>query len=93
MATTTPNRDSRLNFRLAPQHKQLIESAASTLGQTVSDFAVSTLLKASQQTLQESSITSLTIRDRDRFLEILDREDEPNDALKQAAERYKARHA
>lgn len=93
MSTLTHNRKARLNFRLEDQHKQLIETAASLLGQNVSDFAVSTLIQASQRALQESTTTSLTLRDWNRFLEILDRDEEPNDALKKAAADYKVRHA
>ncbi len=43
MATPTSSHDARLNFRLPAEIKQDIEDAAACLGQSVTDFAVSTL--------------------------------------------------
>ncbi len=40
----TGGRDARLNFRLSADLKEVIEEAAASLGQSVSDFAVSTLV-------------------------------------------------
>ena len=45
MASTT-RKSARLNFRLASDLKRVIEEAASQLGQSISDFAVSTLVQA-----------------------------------------------
>jgi len=82
--------DSRLNFRLPAELKRVIEEAASAMGQSVSDYAVSTLVKNSRQVIEQRSVTELSNRDRDRFLALLDDVDaEPNRALKDAAERYK----
>jgi len=41
--------DARLNFRINSELKKTIEDAAAQTGQTVSDFAVSTLLQASRK--------------------------------------------
>lgn len=79
---------ARIDFRLSPEHKDLIERAASALGQTVSDFATTTLLYRAQQAVQESVVTRLTQRDRDRFLAMLDDDSPPNAALRKAAKRY-----
>jgi uncharacterized protein (DUF1778 family) len=89
MAATTKN-EARLNFRLRPDLKQVIEAAAAQLGQSVSDFAVSTLVRQARQVVQEQSITHLSKRDRDIFLAALDRTDlQPNKKLLAAARRYK----
>ena len=87
---SVPNRDARLNFRLPSELKQTIEEAAAYLGQSVSDFAVSTLVDRAQRVIQEHNVTRLSNRDRDIFLAMLNDEDaEPNQALKAAAEQYK----
>jgi uncharacterized protein (DUF1778 family) len=82
--------DARLNFRLPSDLKEVIEEAAATLGQSVSDFAVSTLVQTARAVLSERSVTELTSRDRDIFVALLDdAEAKPNRALTDAAKRYK----
>ena len=82
--------DARLNFRLAGELKKTIEDAAAQMGQTVSDFAISTLVQAARKVLLEQQVTQLSDRDRQRFVEMLDDEStSPNSALVQAAARYK----
>ena len=82
--------DARINVRLPSALKQTIEDAASALGQTVSEFAISTLIREARQVLQDAEITRLSNRDRDRFLKALDSADaKPNAALKSAARRYR----
>ncbi|HEY4263447.1 MAG TPA: DUF1778 domain-containing protein, partial [Schlesneria sp.] len=63
------------------------------LGQTVSEFAISTVVREARQVLQNAQITRLSNRDRDRFLSALDAADaKPNAALKTAARRYGKLH-
>jgi len=83
---------ARLNFRLSAELKDTIEEAAAQLGQTVSDFAVSTLATTARQVLQEHQATRLSRRDRDVFVALLDdTSSRPNKALRAAAKRYKER--
>lgn len=84
--------DARLDFRLNRQMKELIDRAASLTGQSVSDFAISTLVEKARRIIQENGTTVLSDRDRDIFLAMLDSDARPNEALKRAAKRYKARH-
>ena len=88
MATVARN-DARINVRLPSELKQTIEEAASALGQTVSEFAISTVVREARQVLHNVQITRLSNCDRDRFLEALDAAHaKPNTALKAAARRY-----
>ena len=88
MATVTRN-DARINVRLSSELKQTIEEAASVLGQTVSEFVISTVMQEARQVLQNAQITRLSNRDRDDFLKTLNAIDaKPNAALKAAARRY-----
>jgi uncharacterized protein (DUF1778 family) len=85
----TPN-DARLNFRLPTGLKETIEAAAARLGQSVSDFAVSTLVQTARDVIEQENFTRLSTRDRDVFVALLDnRGIQPNEALKAAARRYK----
>lgn len=88
----TTRNDARINVRLAGELKQIIEQAASALGQTVSEFTVSTAVREARQVIHEAQFTRLSNRDRDAFLAALDETNlKPNDALKAAARRYRKR--
>jgi uncharacterized protein (DUF1778 family) len=88
--SATQKSQSRLNFRLAKEHKREIERAAAALGQTVSDFAISTLVQSARQVNRDQDVTVLSDRDRDRFLAALDDKGaKPNAALAKAAQRYR----
>ena len=79
---------ARLDFRLSPMAKDMIEQAAVISGQTVSDFAVTTLVKSAQEVLERQQQRQLSDRDRDLFLKLLDQAQRPNTALRRAAARY-----
>ncbi len=85
--------DSRLDFRLNRQVKEVIERAAAVSGQSVSDFAVSALYRTAKEVLEGEQTTRLSNRDRDIFLAMLDSDAKPNEALKRATKRYKSRRA
>lgn len=86
--------DARINVRLSTELKQTIEAAAAALGQTVSDFTISTVVREARLVIQDAQFTSLSNRDRDIFLAALDATNaRPNQALQVAAGRYKKRTA
>ena len=87
--TTATRNDARINVRISSELKQTIERAAAALGQSVSEFAISTVVREARQVLQDAQVTHLSNRDRDQFLKALDSVDaQPNAALKAAARRY-----
>ncbi len=87
---STVKNDAQLSFRLSQELKVTIERAAAQLGQSVSDFAVSTLVREARTVIREHDVTELSERDRDIFVAILDDADAtPNEALRATAERYK----
>lgn len=83
-------RTERLDVRLSPAHKALIERAAAATGQQTSAFVVSTLTLQAQQVLEGLSTTVLSENDQRAFLRALD-DSEPSDNLKAATARYLAR--
>jgi uncharacterized protein (DUF1778 family) len=89
MATRPTSRQSRLDFRVKPEHKTLIERAASVRGQSLTDFAVSALLKEAGEVIEQAELRTLSRRDSTIFLQMLNSEAMPNAALKRAAKRYK----
>ncbi len=64
--------------------------AAAEMGQSISDFAISTLVQAAGKILHDQQVTRVSERDRQHFVAILDdQSSKPNDALMTAAKRYK----
>jgi uncharacterized protein (DUF1778 family) len=81
---------ARLNIRLDQEIKRSIEEAAAHMGQTVSDFATSSLVQAARKVIQERNVTRLSERDRQLFAAMLeDESSKPNSALVRASKRYK----
>lgn len=78
----------RMDFRLDGDQKALIERAAAYSGETLTGFAISTLVREARRVIQEQEVTTLTDRDRDRFLELLDNPPPATDALRRAAKRH-----
>jgi uncharacterized protein (DUF1778 family) len=86
----TTRSDARINFRLSSDLKKTIESAAAEMGQSMSDFAISTLVQTARKILHDQHVTRLSERDQQLFMAMLDDESsKPNDALVKAARRYK----
>lgn len=93
MSTAAKN-DARLNVRLPSDLKQTIEQAAAVLGQSITDFTISTVVREARSVIQDAQVTRLSNRDRDAFLAALESADaKPNSALKTAARHYKKRAA
>lgn len=82
-------RDTRLDLRLKSEHKALIKRAAELTGQSLTNFATSSLVEHAHQVIQQSETTQLSDRDRNLFLKLLDSDTKPNAALKRAAKAYK----
>ncbi len=89
--TTATSNDAPVDFRLSGPAKAAIEEAAALSGQSLSDFAVSTLLERANQVLEANRSRTLSERDALIFLSVLDN-DQPNPALREAAAWYKENH-
>jgi uncharacterized protein (DUF1778 family) len=89
MADQTIHNTERINFRLHPKKKEIIERAAAAKGLTLTQFALLTLVKEAEEVLKSSHIFLLSDQDRDLFLKALDHPPAPNAKLKKAAKAYK----
>lgn len=88
-ATLSESKIDRMHFRLPKAVKERVEKAAIASGQTLTDFAVSVLADSADRVLEQEYVTSLSDRDRDRLLRLLDSDGKPNRALKQAQKIHK----
>ncbi len=82
---------SRFNFRLPSEIKDRVERAALASGVTVTDFAIEALAGSADDVLERQRNRTLSDKDRDRFLAILEMDSEPNAQLKQAFTNHKDR--
>lgn len=82
------SKTARLEFRLLPEQKELLEKAATVSGQTITPFAVSILMENARSILEDHRRTLLALRDQELFLKIIDLEEEPSPALKAAVEKF-----
>lgn len=80
--------EGRMDVRLASEHKALIEKAAAYSGESLTGFTVSTLVREARRVVQEHELITLSVRDRERFVALLDSPPAPNEALRQAAQRH-----
>ena len=82
-----------VSLRIEGRHKRLIEQAASALGQSVAEFARSSLLRHVRDALQGRQVTTLSDRDREIFLSMLDSNTKPNAALRRASTLFRRQRA
>lgn len=88
MSTAAKNK-TRINVRLPFEMKEVLKEAAAIVGQSVDDFAASSVLQSARKVIDQRNGTHLSNRDRDLFIELLDAVDaKPNKALRDAATRY-----
>lgn len=95
MLTTTQSearKTTRLDLRVRPDVKKIIEQAAATLGISTTDFASAALVNEAQAVLEKHHRIILSNTDRDRFLSALVSEEEPNGALIQAAHQFNTQY-
>ncbi len=85
---TRPRRE-RLEARLSPEQKALLERAAALEGRSLTDFVVSNAQAAAVETIERHEVIALTARDSLAFAEALMNPPVPNARLRAAAERHR----
>ena len=84
-------RSERLEARVTPEQKQLIEYAAALKGATVTDFLLSSVQDAAKRAIEDHQTFALTRRDSEIFVQELLSPTPANERLKDTARRYKER--
>jgi len=79
----------RLEARVTPDQKRLIERAAELRGSTVTDFVVVSAQQAAADTIRDFETLVLRDQARDVFINAILNPPSPNDAARAAAQRYK----
>jgi uncharacterized protein (DUF1778 family) len=90
-SSNRPRKTSRIDVRVNEDTKSLIERAACAMGQSVTDFVLSSVVEKSTRVISDTEVIRLSVRDSQRFVDALDANLAPKDKLMKAAAVY--RHA
>ena len=92
MAQAQSNRlrkEERLEARVTPTQKRLIERAAALRGTSVTEFVVASAQEAARSAIKDSEVLSLRDEAREVFINAILNPPAPNKAARIAAERYR----
>lgn len=90
MATEThPRSMARLEARVSPETKALLQKAADLEGRTLTDFVAASAQAEAKRVIEQHLTLKLSVEDSVAFANALLNPPKPNDALKKAALRYK----
>ena len=81
-------RSSRLEARLSADALAVIKRAAELQGRSLSDFVVAAAQEMAQRTIEETSVTRLSLEDQQRFVDLLINPPEASPALQRAAKAH-----
>lgn len=79
---------TRIEARITPETKALIQQAADIESSTLADFLSRSAQAAAQKTIANHNVLKLNAEDSRAFVEAILNPKEPNDALKQAMRRH-----
>ncbi len=88
MTKALKNKEERIELRVRPQDKRLLEKAAQAQGLSLSSYLVTRSLHAAQENAIRVKTYFPPQRDVDLFLSLLENPPAPNKKLKAAARRY-----
>jgi uncharacterized protein (DUF1778 family) len=83
-------KEQRLEARITPDQKRLIERAAQLRGTTVTEFVVASALQAAADTIEHFEVLTLREQARKVFVNAILNPPLPNETTRAAARRYKA---
>lgn len=87
MATSTMNRDDRIELRTTKEEKRLLASAAAYERLDVTSFIMRNVLPTAKQVIDRAERIVLSERDSSRILKLLENPPKPTAALLDAARR------
>ena len=77
-------RTARIEARIAPEELAVVKRAAEIQGRSVSDFVVAAARDAAKRTIEETHLIRLSVKDQQRFAELLLEPPKPSPAMKRA---------
>ena len=90
MVNLTPSKAiARLEARISPETKLLLQKAADLEGRTLTDFVVASVQAEAYRVIEKHQKLKLNLEDSQAFVDALLNPPLPNEALKKAALRHK----
>lgn len=89
MAVENQRAVERLEARVSPEQKALMQRAAALEGETLTHFVVNSAQRAAEQIIREHEVWNLTPQESRQFVEALLNAPAPNAALRAAARHYR----
>jgi uncharacterized protein (DUF1778 family) len=80
---------ARLEARISPEAKALLQKAADLEGRTLTDFVIASVQAEAYRVIERHQTLKLSLEDSEAFVNALLNPPEPNHALKAAAQRHK----
>ena len=84
-----PKQIARLEARITPETKALLQKAADLEGRTLTDFVIASVQSEALRVIERHQTLKLSMGDAEAFVDALLNPPQPNDALKAAAIRHK----
>lgn len=81
-------KQDRVEFRTSHHERQQIEKAAAFLGMNVSSYLRMIALEKSDEVLKSNSSMSLSIKDWNMFMDLIENPPKPNKNLKRTIAKY-----
>jgi len=91
LARRQSKKQERLEARVTPEQKRLIERAAQIRGTSVTDFVLASAHQAATKTIKDFEMLTLRDEAREVFINALLNPPAPSQAALRAARRYKQR--
>ncbi len=88
-APDSPKAMARLEARVTPEIKALLQRAADLEGRTLTDFVVASVQAEAYRVIEQHQTLRLSLEDSQAFVDALLDPPLPNEALQEAALRYK----
>ena len=83
-------RSTRLETRVNPETKALLQRAAAIRGRSLSDFVLASAQQEAERAIREHDVITLSVRDSQRFAELVLNPPEPNEQLRAALQNYRS---
>ncbi|MDE3076279.1 MAG: DUF1778 domain-containing protein [Chloroflexota bacterium] len=88
MSAKLIRKPERLEARLTPEQKALLQRAADLSGRTLTEFVISSAQSAAEETIRTHQIIELTVRESEQLANALLNPVPPNERLRAAAARH-----
>ncbi len=89
MRTTTAAKNERVEARLTPEDKKLLQRAADLTGRSLSEFVLDSARRAAEEAILSRQVIDLTLRDAEVIMAALLNPPKPTEEHREEVRRYR----